>query len=158
MTPRRKHIGKAVARKSHQKIALECCSDPAIKKHILKRIGQEIRNELITMSSDKVESVMHRDSKIELERFSWEKILDEVSANAPVLLNMLTAITKTKTKRSNTQAIIIGMCIAILLKHRSRRMNLVQKIVSLILYNGSASKQVYNKHAIIITSYLFLCL
>ena len=65
------------------------------------------------MSSDKVGSVMHSDSKTELEQFSWRKILDEVSVNAPVLLNVLTAASKIKTTRSNTQA-VIGLCIAIL--------------------------------------------
>ena len=106
------------------------------------------------MSSDKVGSVMHSDSKTELEQFSWRKILDEVSVNAPVLLNVLTAASKTKTTRSNTQA-VIGLCIAILLNHRSKRMNLVQKMVSLILYNGSASKQVH-KHKKKIYIYIYI--
>ena len=93
------------------------------------------------MSSDKVDSVLRMRSKTDLETFAWERLLDEASLNAPVLFSILSAAAKTKTKRSNTQ-VVIGTCLAILLKHRSKRMNLVQKIMSLILHNGGASKQV----------------
>ena len=141
LTPTRKHLGRAVARRSHKKIAYECFDDPAIRKHILRRIGQEIRKELINMSSEKVKSVMRMRSKVDLNTFTWKRLLDEASTHAPVFFYILSSATKTKIKRSNTQA-VLGTCLAVLLKHRNQSMNLVQKIISLILHNGNASKQV----------------
>ncbi len=53
----------------------------------------------------------------------------------------LTAATKTRTKRTNQEA-VIGMCFAIIIKHRNPTLNLLQKIISLVLYSGHSSKQV----------------
>ena len=38
---------------------------------------------------------------------------------------------------------VIGTCVAILLKHRNPKLSLLQKIISLVLYAGHASKQVH---------------
>ena len=46
--------------------------------------------------------------------------------------------------------VILCVCAAILLKHRNIHMNKLQRIVSLILYNGHASKQVTMHFFIII--------
>ena len=67
--------------------------------------------------------------------------MEELHANAPVLISILRAATKTRVCRSNTNA-VVGTCTAILLKHRNPKMGLLQKIISLILYSGHASKQV----------------
>lgn len=65
----------------------------------------------------------------------------EISTRAPVLLRILTAATKTRKDRPN-QFTVIGMCFALILKHRNPSLNLIQKIISLILYAGHSSKQV----------------
>ena len=85
LTPTRKHLGRAVARRSHKKIAYECFDDPAIRKHILRRIGQKIRKELINMSSEKVKSVMRMRSKVDLNTFTWKRLLDEASPQLMLL-------------------------------------------------------------------------
>ncbi len=41
---------------------------------------------------------------------------------------------------------VVGVCCALLLRGKSQRMNLSQKIVSLILYSGDASKKVLQLH------------
>ena len=52
LTPTRKHIGKAVARGRRQSVAIECLKEPSTRKHLLKRIGMLVRNELIALCSD----------------------------------------------------------------------------------------------------------
>ena len=76
-----------------------------------------------------------------IESFTWEKLLDELKHNAPTFLGFLQTCVHTSTLRSNSEA-VVGICAAIILKHRYNRMNLVQKILSLILHAGHAGKQV----------------
>ena len=73
---------------------------------------------------------------------SWDKLLTEVSTYAPVFLSLLRAATYTRRSRDN-QSAVIGICAAVLLKHRFHKMNLVQKLLSLILYSGHSSKKVF---------------
>ena len=142
LTPRRKHIAKAVARQSKKTIAVESLKDPVVKKHILKKIGKEMPKEIRGVASDKAESVLQSQDADSLKTFHWDTLLQELSTFAPVLRMLLAAATKTQAPRSNTNA-VIGMCAAILLNHQNPRMNLVQKINSLILYAGHSSKQVW---------------
>ena len=141
LTPQRKHLAKAVARQSKQTIAVESLKDPVTKKYILRIIGREVVKEVKRMASDKVESVLKSQNIDHLKSFHWDMLLQELSKFAPVLSSLFTSATKTRVLRSNTDA-VIGMCAAILLNHHNSKMNLIQKIISLILYAGHSSKQV----------------
>ena len=141
LTPRRKHIGKAVARKSHKTIAIEALKSVTTKKHILNTIGKELAREIKAMASDPVNSILQSHNPDHLKQFNWDMLLDELSTHAPQLKRLLLSAAKTKIPRSNTNA-VVGMCAALLIKHRNPKMNLVQKINSLILYAGHCSKQV----------------
>lgn len=144
LTPiRRKLIGKAVARGSKLTVAKECLKDPVTKKYIFNIIGNTIRKEMKVMVSDKVDSILRSQCANKLKIFNWNLLMSELTVHAPYLLNILHSITKTITPRDN-QTAIIGVCAAILLKHRYSKMSLVQRIVSIILYSGQASKQVNN--------------
>lgn len=100
-------------------------------------MAKEVRG----MTSDKVESVLRSQDADSLKTFHWDTLLQELSTFAPILRMLLAAATKTRVPRSNTDT-VIGVCAAILLNHKNPRMNLVQKINSLILYAGHSSKQV----------------
>ena len=76
-----------------------------------------------------------------LKEFTWDKLFEELSFNAPILLSILRDCTQTRRPRTNRSA-VIGMCFAILLKYRYLKMNLIQKIISMILYAGDSTKQV----------------
>lgn len=142
LTPTRKHIGKAVARGSRQAVAVQCLKEPATRKYLLKRIGVLVRNELISMCSDSTSSILRTQCVSELREFSWEKLLSELQAKAPVFLSILHQCTRTQRPRRNQHA-VVGMCAAIILKHRFSKMSLVQRILSMILYAGHSGKQVF---------------
>lgn len=122
-------------------MAVECLKEPGTRKYLLKRIGMLVRNELISMCSDSTSSILRQQSVSELKEFSWEKLLAELRANAPVFLSIVRECTRTRRLRPNQDA-VLGMCAAILLKHRFSKMSLVQKILSLVLYGGHSGKQV----------------
>lgn len=93
------------------------------------------------MCSDATDSILKSTKKADLSTFSWEILWKEMSTHAPTFSSILTECTKTRANKHNRQA-IMGICAAILLKHRFSQMSLVQKILSIILFNGCASKSV----------------
>ena len=142
LTPTRKKIGKAVVRGSKYAIVRECFTDPKTRQFVLNYLGNIICKEIKTMVSLESNSIL-QSSK--LEDFKWDMLLNELNKYAPIFINLLQCLTKTKTKRSSEKA-VIGMCASILLKHRYSRMSLIQKIISIILYAGHTSKQVCTLH------------
>ena len=141
LTPRRKKLGKAVARRCSKRVAGECLKDPNIRKYIIEKIGKIVRVELCRMCSDKTASILRKHCPDTFKEFTWDAFTNELLVNAPVLMSILEGCTETKVARVNRKA-VMGMCVVLLLKHRFIKMCLVQKIISLILYAGQANKQV----------------
>lgn len=73
------------------------------------------------------------------KEFKWARVMDEMKEYAPTLLNVL--LSCTNHSRSNQTAIVCFIA-SILFKFRYAKMNLFQKILSLILYAGHCGKQV----------------
>lgn len=143
LTPSRKHVGRAVARRSKSAMVSEVLKDPLAKRYMVQRMGMLVRRELVSMCSDKVGSVLRSQSRADLQAFTWDKLVSELATTAPTLLSLLQACTYTRRLRDNRNA-VIGMCCAILLKLRFSKMCVVQKMVSLVLYAGNSGKQVCN--------------
>ena len=141
-TSSRKKIAKLLSRgASLASISMECFRDEAARHIIIKRtVGHYIKKELAAMCSDTVNSILLQSSSNDISSFTWEKLMDELAFNAPTLLYLLQCCTTTKSKKSADA--IIGMCVALLCRHRRDRASLIQKIISLILYSGHTSKQV----------------
>ncbi len=130
-----------MARKSNKSIALGALQDEVTKKYILKMIGKQLAKEIQVMCSEEVNSVMKSQDPEVLKQFGWDTLLSELSKFAPILKGLLLSATKTRAPRANIDA-IVGTCAAILLSNREPKMNLVQKINSLVLYAAHTSKQV----------------
>ena len=134
-------MGKAVARNSKQALAKECLKQPETREYILRSIAVLIRNEMKAMCSDRINSVLRSTDINDLHEFTWDRLLTELRKNAPIFLRVLHAASETRLPRKNKNG-VVGVCAAILLKHRFSKMCLGQKILSLILYAGHSSKQV----------------
>jgi len=142
LTPKRKKLGKAVARRCNNKVAGEYLKIPMVREYIIKKIGKLVHVELCQLCSDKTASILRKHSADVFKDFDWNVITDELLTNAPILMSILMESTKTKKPRVNTKT-VIAMCVGLLLKHRFTKMCLIQKMVSLILYAGHVNKQVY---------------
>ncbi|XP_019861291.1 PREDICTED: uncharacterized protein LOC109589693 [Amphimedon queenslandica] len=142
VTPSRKDAVNAYARKSKRKIATECLADKKSRQYTLSSISRTIETEVKRMSS--VNSILCSQSPDHLKFFHWDMIYNELQSKAPVLLQFLVSATNTKTKRKNRIAVICT-CAAIILKYRYRNLNLLQKVLSLILYSSHCSKKVYSR-------------
>ena len=128
LTPSRKHVGRTVARRSRSALVAEVLRDPIAKQYLIKCIGMIIRKELVLMCSDKTNSILGSQLDCDLKEFTWDKLFEELSFNAPSLLSILRACTQTRRPRTNRSA-LIRMYFAILLKYRYLKINLIQKII-----------------------------
>ena len=84
-----------------------------------------------------------------LRSFQWEDLVEEMQQSAPTLLGILQGCVIRNERKSRTgrsyrvkDESIIWICTAILLRHHNPQMNLIQQIVSLLLYSGHAPKLV----------------
>ena len=141
MTPRRRHMGKSVARGSKKTLVDQCYDDLETRNYLMKKIGWIIMKEIKTMCSARVQSILCSESKDVLKNFKWDDLMTELCTYAPLLNKILHFCTKTSKIKRNRDA-TIGTCAAILFKFRLSRMNLIQKIISLILHAGHCGKQV----------------
>lgn len=116
LTPSRRNVGKAVARRSKKALILHALNDPVAKAYVVKRMGVLLKQELAEMCSDKVNSFLRSQSASALE-FEWDTLLAELAVHAPMLLPLLLSCTSTRRPRQNRNA-VIGMCCALLLKFR----------------------------------------
>jgi len=113
------------------------------RKYLNASMSRILHSEIRKLCSASAKCVLNTEGSkdFSLPNFTWDRLLEDVAANAPMLLALFQACTRTKKPRSNRHA-TIGICIAILLKFRFNKMCLVQKIIGLILYAGHSGKQV----------------
>ena len=145
-----RRLGRSVGRRKRDAIARQAMGDQKIRTHVLTILGREIRKELKRMCAITKPSMLRASTPEALASFNWNKLESELESRAPSLFSVLRSATvvnvppskaRKKTYRVK-QSQVIGICAAILLRHRNQSMNLVQRILSVLLYNGCASKQV----------------
>ena len=100
-----------------------------------------LQRDIRGMCSKRINSVLHNKSAAILRQFTWDSLMKELAQHAPTLLHVLKGCTLTSRKKENQDATIC-LCAAILLRFRNRNMNLLQRILSLILYAGHSAKLV----------------
>jgi len=145
-----KAIGRSVGRRNRAAIARQVLKDPHSRQKVLGVLGKDLQHELSSACTVSCNSGLRNTSPEKLQRFSWESLLDELQDTAPTLLHLLRSCVtvkkppshQRKTNRSRDTT-IVGLYAAILLRHRNYQMNLVQRVISIMLYSGHASKQVY---------------
>lgn len=127
---------------------------PQLKKCVqvvlLNDIDQQCRK-LCAKSTQEpsVLRVSRKDQK-HLSDFEWKSILREMKGKAPDVLDVLTTIAIPRIKEDGSQVAPLCTAFGILMNTRSRELSLVQKVNTVILGAGSATKRV--------TIYIFISL
>ena len=150
-----KRLGRSIGRKNRSSIAHQAMKDTRIRKRVIERMGKLMSKELTQLASLKANSMLRDQSCNTLAGFSWHSLLQELEKETPVTLSLLKQCVHIKrcshkgqekggrkARRLPNEEVAIGMCFAILMRTRSQRMNLVQRLISLLLYGGHAPKQV----------------
>ena len=136
-TPTRKQSIKRLTRRSYKSLASTVVNSPSTSKSIMTEICRKIKVEMKDLSSDKHDSIL-RDTVEAVKHFHWETVMLELERKVPTLLTLLKHIVPQPAE----QRPLICLVVSQLLKSRHRRMGLVQRAVSIMLYGNSSSKQV----------------
>ena len=131
--------------------------------NVLNVLISDIHKEMTVMCSRKTNSILRKSTPEAMAGFTWESIMEELEAYAPTLLSILSGCVKVKRRvrkgfakrtenkrqrrwkrKSNrcAETAVLGVCAAIIFRNRNMHMNLVQRIISVLLNSGHASKQV----------------
>ena len=132
-----KRLGKYVGRGKKSSIVTAIMSNPQLREHIGTAIAKEVQKELKEICSDEYCSILRMKYKVALERFTWDRVWQELENKAPTLLKILSG-----GASSNNIKPAICTCASILLKLRNPKVNVVQAVVSVVLKAGHANIQV----------------
>ena len=77
-----------------------------------------------------------------MNSFSWDELVTEMSDRCPVLLNALLVAMGRSKEQVKDVGPRIGMCYAILMQTRNHELSLVLRINTVLMTNGGAKKQV----------------
>lgn len=148
-----KKLAKNIGQRKYPAIAKFVVKNKKLRDKVIQNLTKEIQKELTTMVSKKKQSLFRNKCRDGFTKFSWESITEELQKHAPILLKLLNGCIDVKRRKrkvknpgKNRPKIdsIVGLCASIILRNKSSRMNLLQRILSVILYYGHASKQVNN--------------
>lgn len=130
-----------IARGSQVAFAKQCLMEPSVQRLIIRRIILILRREIATLCSDRVGSIMLGSSPNEMCEFDMHKFIEEAKEHAPILIDILISLTKSRITTVNQPA-IVTMILASLCRCKRPKMSLLHKIISVIMYFGHCSKKV----------------
>jgi len=144
LTPNRRRLCRPLIRSSFDSFAIHAIKrNSRTRATILKVIGEIVHTEVVKLCSDDFNSIMKQKDVTCYQNMEkiMEKIHEETKINAPTLYSLIQACLKTKGPRVNTKE-LIAVVVSIFCKHHRPEVCLLQRIFSLVLYVGHASKQV----------------
>ena len=144
-----KKIGRAVGRHSKAGIVNQVVKDKVMMRKLVVKMGKELKKELKLTCSHESKSLLKNKSLQAIESFSWLDVVQDLRRTAPLLFSLLFTLTSSSTKTKATinsldkkQEIPIAFCAGILLRFTSQKANLIQRIISVLLYASHVPKQV----------------
>ena len=122
LTPRRKRIGKKLARWGSSSAVGECLEDPDIRQEVVTALGDMVEKELKQLCSKKVNSIQRTTSAETIKQFNWSSIITEARVHAPILLQLLSTLSAKKSRKKKpdkSHNSVIGVLLCVLCKHRN---------------------------------------
>jgi hypothetical protein len=144
MTPSRKAIVKGLVRKQAPTFARTTWSSEKYRTQILRYHSLKLKEEAKTLCSSTGDTCLLRSKLTDsILTIDWEALHRELCDKAPLLMSVLESVTP--TKRQPCKKAALCMCASVLLFARTKNMSLIQRVISILLYAGHASKQVYTQ-------------
>ena len=161
-----KPMARSIGSRSHPALARQVMRNPTTRAVCLNILEKDIQKDLTKIASKSQHSSCLRETTLSaLENFSWEKLHSELRLTAPTFFRVLEGCVNVRRRRRvakrvrkvNLPMLFLGVCAALLLRHRNRNLNLVQRIISLILHSGHAGKKVHVCTCIYMYVYIAVC-
>lgn len=120
---------------------------PQLKKCVMVLFVEDINEKCKKLCSKTKEkpSVLRvtREQQKNLAEFKWISLLREMKERVPEVLHILMAIASPRVKNDNSQVAPLCTAFGILMHLRSRELSLVQKLNTVVIGTGNATKKVW---------------
>lgn len=146
-TPVRRHTLKQVYRREYTS-AINSLQKNMSSEELVVAPAKKIMSEIQGMCSLESNSIL-RDSDKALQSFNWELVWNELTLKAPTLLQFYKLLFRGAPKA------LICFAVSLIIKWRSPRMCLVQRVISTMLYGHGTGKQVRVSLHLAFTVYVF---
>ena len=113
-------------------------------KRVVLKLGDIVRRELIFTSKMNSFSLFQKKDLGSLQFFKWNEVCRDFQRTAPYLGHILEkcAEAKRSATHSSNKDIVISVVVGILLRNCSQRANLIQRLLSILLYSSHVPKNV----------------
>ena len=132
-----------------ESIARQVIKDKRIRLKVVEIMGTDAGKEMKKLCSKKVNSILRKRDFGSVQSFDIQAVIKEMEEHAPSVLTILRGCLlgrkPSKHKKLKSRIVNIDLLVSVccaLLRGRSQRMNLLQRIISIILYCGHTSKRV----------------
>ena len=139
-----------MGRRSVRSVAFQVARHKQLREQILNVLGRKIQGEMKNLCSLLIPSVLRTYNPEAVQSFKWKTLIEEIKERAPTFYSVLANCAYKKPKKLGSKSyrikdeVVIGTCASIFLRHRSCKMNMIQRIISMILYSNNAGKMVCN--------------
>ena len=122
----------------------------SIKYTMMKEIDDQCNKLCVRKPHDdgRQPSVLHvkrKDTKQQLQEFTWTKILEEMKQRARDVLYLLCAISVPKLKATDKQVAPLCVAYGILLNNRWKELSLIQKVITTLFGMGHCLEKINDK-------------
>ena len=133
-TPTQRRTIKQVIQRCYAAVASRLVQGSSLE-NVLTSLGRQIRAELRQLCLLENNSIL-RDTISAVKCFSWEQLLAEFQTKLPTLVKFFRRVFPHCSHK------VLCFIISQLVKQRSPQMALAQRVISVLMYGNSASKQV----------------
>lgn len=137
-----RHAIKHLSRANIELAIKDLMSDKEAGLAVARSVGRLISdNEIKYISSPSTLSDLRNIHDLQqIQHFSWTSVLTDIAGTAPMLLVLLESVIPQHKK--DTLMPCICLIVAMIAKARNKQLNIVQQLISLVLYAGHITKQV----------------
>ena len=144
---------RSVGRGRRSSVVNQVMKDKVMRQIAVNKIGKLLRKELISSCGVKSQTLFSGGID-DLKIFSWDKMAADLKRTAPVLHSLLEhCLSANRSQvRSLNSKILMSLIGGILLRNANERVNIIQKLLSIILAASHAPK-----HVSVMTLFIIQC-
>lgn len=120
----------------------------SLSKAIWEKKIQGIRETILKLTKKRSQSLLGSNDVENIMSFNWMKVIKEIHDNCPELLDIFVTVGSHDQPRDEESEMMlarrIGMSYGLLMQARCRDLSLVQRMLTVVLTEGGATKKVKN--------------
>ncbi len=134
----------ALGRRRYSSACKNLFSKPKLTQRFNTQLKKAVLTECQTLTSTGFKTMFQTTNVKSLDKINFQGLFDEMQKHAPVVTTILSTIAKRNNKENNNK--FITRCIiaySMLINNRNHQLNVIQKLMSILLYKSKVRVKVY---------------